>query len=69
MQKHEYETINNKEYYRFSGRLDTIHLMDDGKALCGKPCLSGNYAYEKPDEKICPKCLAYLSKTRTGRIT
>ena len=51
------ETIKGVDYFRFSGRIDHIHLTKDG-ALCGKPCLSNNYAMYKPHGIICEACLA-----------
>jgi len=48
-------TIGGHTYFRFSGRLDSIHLQDGG-SLCGKPSLSSNYASEKPHEKYCGVC-------------
>ena len=50
------ETVNGKSYFRFSGKIDYIHLLDGNTALCGKPCLSSNYAQLKPKGIVCPDC-------------
>ena len=53
-----YEEIKGKKYFRFSGKIDTIHLTgENNKLICGKPGLSNNYARYKPQGKFCDKCL------------
>ena len=53
-----YEEIKGKQYFRFSGKIDTVHLTgENNKLICGKPGLSSNYAKYKPHGELCKKCL------------
>jgi hypothetical protein len=53
----DYMKVGGIEYFRFSGKVDYIHLFDES-ALCEKPCLSHNYAALKPNGIVCPECQA-----------
>ena len=54
----QYIVIKGINYYRFSGKIDKVHLQKGG-SLCGKPSLSSNYSEYKPmdEEFICEACL------------
>ena len=65
-----YTEINGRQYFRFSGRIDVIHLHADHDnplykstgSICGKPSLSSNYAQQKPDEKYCEECMKLANR-------
>lgn len=46
----------DNNYYKWTKKLDKMHLSKKGKCLCGKACLGNNYATEFPDREICKEC-------------
>ena len=59
-----FEKVGNSQYYRFSGKLDDIHLVlpSASVSLCGKPLLSSNYARFKPTGAICEDCVKKVNE-------
>lgn len=55
---HKFNPDDEHSFFRFSGRIDKIHLCspETNKLLCGKPGLSSNYAEYKEDEPLCEEC-------------
>jgi len=61
-----FEDINNIKYYRFSDKVDFIHLIkyNDTKTMCKRSLISINYAKFKPKGEICPSCKFEALKTK-----